>query len=351
MKTVKLLTALFFNLFVCIAVSAASGLPALGVFSVFSVTGALITQAPGTLNMAIQKEIWMNHIVENLFADNSFLSKAYAADMFVNSGRTVHIPNAGAPSNVVRNRTVKPATVSTRTDADLTFDLDEFTTDPIYIPHADTVELSYNKRESILRNDKAKLSEVVSEAFLFKWSPASANTIVTTGESVVAHTDAATGNRLKITKTDILKAMTRFNRDNVPAEQRYMLLDAVMYSQLLEDLTANESQAFHAGVDVKNGIVGKLYTFNIMVRSKALRYTSGTNPKEWTTNGASGDCAGALAWHVNSVCRALGEVKAYENEGDPTWYGDIYSFLVRCGGRLMRNDVKGVLGIVQAASA
>lgn len=350
MKLSKLFTALFFNVIVCLSISAATGLNPLALAAGGTVLSTLVKNVPGSLNMAIQKEIWMNSIIEGLFADNSFLSKAYNADMFVNSGRTVHIPNAGAPSNVVKNRTSKPASVSTRTDADLTFDLDEFTTDPIYIPQADTVELSYNKRESVLRQDKAKLQEVVSEAFLYKWSPASAGTIPTTGANVAAHTDSATGNRLKFVKANVLSAMTQFNKDNIPATDRYLLLDAVMYSQLLEDLTANESQAFHAGVDTKNGIVGKLFTFNVMVRSKALRYTSGGNPKEWTTGGAAGDNAGALAWHINSVCRALGEVKAYESEGDPTWYGDIYSFLVRAGGRLMRQDVKGVLAIVQAAA-
>ena len=46
--------------------------------------------------MAIQKEIWERAIVEDLFADNSFLSKAVNADMWVNAGKVVHIPQAGA---------------------------------------------------------------------------------------------------------------------------------------------------------------------------------------------------------------------------------------------------------------
>ena len=57
--------------------------------------------------------------------------------------------------------------------------------------------------------------------------------------------------------------------------------------------------------------------------------------------------AAALAWHEQSVCRALGKVKAFEKEGDPTYYGDIYSFLVRAGGRIMRKDLKGVAALVQ----
>jgi hypothetical protein len=75
--------------------------------------------------MAIQREIWERAIVEGLFADNSFLSKAYNADEYVNNGKVVHIPQAGAASSVSKNRTSKPATAKQRTDTDLTFTLAE----------------------------------------------------------------------------------------------------------------------------------------------------------------------------------------------------------------------------------
>lgn len=123
--------------------------------------------------MAITKEIWMNAIVEGLFADNTFLAKAFNADEFVIQGKTVHIPNAGAPSNVVKNRNTFPAIVKSRTDIDLIFDLDNYSTDPIKINLAETVELSYNKRESVIRTDRAKLQDVISEGILANWFPAS----------------------------------------------------------------------------------------------------------------------------------------------------------------------------------
>ncbi len=44
--------------------------------------------------MAIQKEIWEKSIVEGLFAPNSFLSKAFNADEYVEAGKIVHIPQA-----------------------------------------------------------------------------------------------------------------------------------------------------------------------------------------------------------------------------------------------------------------
>lgn len=300
--------------------------------------------------MAIQREIWMNAIVEGLVADNSFLSKAFNADEFVNQGRTVHIPNAGAASGVVKNRNSFPAEVKQRTDVDLTFNLDEYTTDPIRIPHADTVELSYNKRESVIRTDRAKLHEEVSEGVLHSWLPAVGNTIRTSGAAVGAHVPDATGDRKLLTKADVRRVMNAFNKKNVPQEGRYLMLDAEMYGQLLDSLTQNEAQAFHSAVDVKNGIVGKLDSFNIMMRSRVARYTTAGVEKDWSASGAATDVAAALAWHQNSVCRALGEIDVFEDEKSPTFYGDIYSFLLRAGGRPMRNGVEGVVAILQDAA-
>ena len=301
--------------------------------------------------MAIQKEIWERSIVEHLFADNSFMSKAFNANEFVNQGKIVHIPQAGAASKVAKDRTALPAEVKKRKDSDLTYTLGEFTTDPILIPHADTVELSYDKRESVLRQDKMVLFDEVAKDFIYNWSPATSHTISTSGEAQndgLPHS-TATGARKALTRQDVANLMLRFNRDNIPQEGRYLLLDAVMYSQLLNDLTSADAQAFHALADAKNGILGKFASFNIMMRSEAALYTS-SGPKSWSTTAAADDLGAALAWHEQSVVRALGEVKAYEKNGDPTYYGDIYSFLVRAGGRIRRSDNKGVWAIVQATA-
>lgn len=297
--------------------------------------------------MAIQKEIWTAAIVENLFASNSFLSKAFNADEYVNQGKTVHIPQAGAPSGVVKNRASLPATVSKRTDTDVTFVLDEYTTNPILILHADSVELSYDKRESVLRNDKLRLADEVALSFIDAWSPAATRCVETTGAEVDAYTPSATGKRKGLCKADVLTLMTKFNAEDIPQEGRYLLLDAYMYSQLLADLTRSESMAFLACADAANGIVGKLFGFNVMTRSTVALYDADKVKKAWSAEGAATDLAAALAWHEQSVCRALGEVEAFENEGDPTFYGDIYSFLVRAGGRILRSDSKGVAAIVQ----
>ena len=73
--------------------------------------------------MGVRKEIWQRTIIEGLFADESFLAKAVNDDVYVNEGKKVHIPNAGAPSGVAVDRSSLPAEVGTRTDVDVEYTL------------------------------------------------------------------------------------------------------------------------------------------------------------------------------------------------------------------------------------
>lgn len=302
--------------------------------------------------MAIQRELWQNTIIEGLFADNSFMSKAVNDDMYVNMGKKVHIPNAGAPSAVEIDRSSLPAEVKTRTDVDVEYSLNELTTDPIRIPHAETVELSYSKRNSVISQDRLQLIEKAAEQMLYNWAPDSTHFVRTSGtEKVTAHTKDATGERKALVKADVLALMTKFNADNIPQEGRYLLLDAYMYAQLLDDLTEGDQRAFFASADAQRGILGQLFSFNVMQRSQVLRYATGGTLTKWNVDGVSTDNAAGLAWQTNSLSRALGEVKMFDSTDNPLYYGDIYSFLIRVGGTIRRNDKKGVYALVQDAAS
>ena len=296
--------------------------------------------------MAVQKEIWQRTIVEGLFADNNFLSKAVNDDMYVNEGKKVHIPNAGAPSGVVLNRESLPASVNKRTDQDVEYTLGELTTNPILIPYADMVELSYNKRNSVIDQDRKEIIFQAAEAMLASWLPAAANRVRTTGTGVAAWTPSATGLRKKITPADVAALQLRMNQDNVPQTDRYLLLDANMYQQLLDGMTNTQAIGFFQAADVKRGIMGMLYGFEVMVRSTVYRFAVDGTLKAYSADGAATDLAGGLAWQRDSVSRALGEVVMFDQTNNPLYYGDVYSFLVRVGGAIRRFDKKGVYAIV-----
>ena len=302
--------------------------------------------------MALNISIWQTTLVENFYPDNSFASKSVDDSAFVHA-RKVIIPNAGAPSKVQKNRTVKPASVNQRTDNDLEYEIDELTTDPIYIPNIDTVELSYDKRTSIISNDREQLRNAAEENILERWGLGvpSKNVLFTTGTTERdAHTsETATGKRKCITKADLLKIMTRMDADNVPKEGRHILLDAYMYADLLENLSESDKWMFQNSADVQRGIVGKLWGLNVMTRSQVLRVKTDKSLLSWDQEAVAGEMAAALAWHDKSVSRAMGEVKMFDSTNNPMYYGDIYSFLLRTGGSVRRYDKKGVYLLAEAA--
>ena len=82
--------------------------------------------------MALQTQVWLKTLQENFFPDDSFVAKSEDDSQYV-SHKTVHVPNAGKPSGVKVNRTTKPASISERNDNELTYDIDELTTDPVHI--------------------------------------------------------------------------------------------------------------------------------------------------------------------------------------------------------------------------
>ncbi|MFQ3578525.1 MAG: hypothetical protein SNJ71_00110 [Bacteroidales bacterium] len=300
---------------------------------------------------ALDVEIWKNWIVDELFKNNQFLNYARSADEYVLQGKVVHIPQSGVASGVEENRSSLPATVSDRSDTDIVYVLDEFTSNPRLIKDADKI-LSYDKMSSCMGQDMNSLKQLVADKMLYLWAKdATAGMITrTTGATgAEAHTEGATGLRKVITTNDILKLATMFDVKNIPDADRYIMLDAIMYSQFVGQLSDVQYREFSRVLDVEKGIVGEMYGFQFLKRSTVLTATNAAIPdvKNINATGAATDNACAIAWHSFWVERAIGEVTIFESTNNPLYYGDIYSLLVRAGGRRLRADNKGVALLIQ----
>ena len=299
--------------------------------------------------MALNRQIWINDIVEGFWPDNSFISRSVDHSTYVNN-HTVHIPQAGSAPTVTKNRSEFPATIGTRIDSELTYDLDIYDVPPLRVQNLADVELSYDKRQSMLRQSKETLMQYVHLDILKKWVPSSPSTIVTTGAAAAAHVHStATGNRKAMTRAEVEKVKMLFDSQDVPAEGRTILLDAIMYNQLVNSLTDAEVVAFMHGADATRGVMGKFLGFDFLMRSSVLQTAAAGTLK--TGAAAATDCAAGLAWQKDSVSRALGEVQAYEDTKNPSYYGDIFSFAVRAGGTCIRSDKKGIALIYQGTPA
>lgn len=303
--------------------------------------------------MAITNEIWVKYIVDNLFKQNPHLSTCFREDDFVLGGAVVHIPQAGAKPTPVKNRSVFPATVISRTDTDIFYGLDVYDVPPTVIRNAEQAELSYQKMDSVYREQVAALAEILGDDIIYKWrAEAAANILRTTGTAVAAHLDSATGNRKKFTSADLKAARTRMNKLNIPKEGRYCLIESELLGQLQDDSTL-QARDFSGELDMKGGVITRLWGFEILERSTTLTYTNATPPvaKAIDAAGAATDNASAICYHRDAVAMAQGSIEFFEDLKNPAHYGDIYSANVRMGGRKRRTNGEGVVAIVQDASA
>lgn len=312
-----------------------------------------------SLMMAVQKEIWENDIEEQIFKDNSFVRLSFRADDFVN-GRAVHIPQSGGSGNVSKNRGTLPANVRKRTDADVIYIIDEYTTDPVLITNADTVELSYDKRNSVLGEDKNKLSQTVAEEMLYNWLndfttgtavplPAT-NFVYTTGKIVPATAPGATGYRFSASINDLQSASTLLRSQNRWFEgQMNSLASSNMQAQMFpaDSLTTATYMQSATEEERRKGFLMKAQGFGIMQRSTVVIVSAAGVIQPPGAATAVGDCEAILCWYTLAVETAYGTTKMFEQIGAPEYYGDLYSFLVRMGGRPRRADFLGLCLIVQ----
>lgn len=295
-------------------------------------------------------ETWAKYIIGRFWKDNEFLKNAYDDSDYVLQGRIVHVPQIGAKPTVTKNRTVFPATAVRRTDTDILYSLEEYSTDPTHIPNIDALHLSYSKQDSILGDHMSVMSELVADDMLQKWA-ANATVVYTTGGATAATVPAVTGQtgtRLGFHHSDLQKLMIKMNVDNIPKDgNRFVLIDDNMFDFFYSSLSETNAKDFSRYADAANGVIGKLHGFNIMTRSSVLQANNAGAIAALGASLGTTDKLASFAWHKNSVAFAIGDKMLFQDLKNPLYYGDIYSVLLMGGGRVRRGDGKGVYAILQ----
>jgi hypothetical protein len=303
--------------------------------------------------MAVQSEFWTNYIIDRLYKDNKFLNYCFSDDQYViggKKGKVVHINNPGTRPVVVKNRAVFPGVAVQRTDNDITYTLDAYTTDPTHIVAADVMEISYPKIESVFGDHAGYLVETVADDMILKWlaSIAAPQIIATTGAATAANNvTGQVGTRKVMIAADLKSCQKRMNLDNVDKNDRYAMLESNMLDELTESLNITASRDFSEAYDAKAGIVGELYGFKIMERSNVAIASSADAIAALGAAVGATDNVVSIAWQKNAVAKALGERKFFENKDDALYYGDVYSALLRAGGRRRRTDNVGVVALIK----
>lgn len=316
------------------------------------------------IKYGVEVEMWSDYIASNLFKGFEFVKRSFDASKYVLMGKVVHIPQVGQKPAVEKNRSVLPAVAVKRTDTDVVYAIDEFTTDPVIIEDAANVQLSYDKMDDVLGDHKGVLNETVCDTLLHTWAPSGATRITrSTGTLAAGNTylPSATGSRRAYTLKDLKNVQTLMSKAKVPKDGRVAVMTEDAWAQIEEDLRISNSRDFSRYNDAaegtlsnkaKEGSIGRLYGFDIYTTPSVVVYDNAATPvlKPYGALGAATDNDAILCWQERMIERAVGEIKFFGQEQAPLYYGDVYSALVRCGGRKRYDNQTGVYAIVQAAA-
>ena len=307
--------------------------------------------------MALPKELWLTTIQEQLFKNDEFLNTVGQDHSAYVNNRTVHIPQAGSNPTISKNLSVFPAPVGSRVDADLTYNIDLFYSQPIRIGIDETQYLSYDKRASVLNAHLKKMRNVIGNNTLYTWAAAGAANIVRTSGAVVstALAPSATGTRKALTLADFYNASSILDAQDLnPSDMRYALIPSSLYWQLLADTNITKSLEWGSNPVAPSGRVPMIAGITLLRRSSGVVYDNTGTPVIKTigdegvpTSPAATDNLAVQIFSESYVTKAIGAIDVYSLENDPAYYGNVLSITVAQGAAKMRTNSEGIVSIIQ----
>lgn len=308
--------------------------------------------------MSLNKELWRQTIEEQLFKNDEFLNVVGLDHSSYVNNRTVHIPQAGSNPTISKNLSVFPVAVGSRTDADLTYNVDLFYSQPIRVGVDETQYLSYDKRSSVLSSHLKKMRNVMGNNTLYNWAGGvpSASIIRTTGSAVgSALAPSATGTRKVPTLADFYNANNILDAQDLnPSDTRYAIVPSSMYWQLINDSNISKYLEWGASPVAPSGKVPTIAGITLLKRSTVTVWDNTGTPVIKTVNDegtpsspATSDNLGILIISESYVSKALGAIEVFTEDKNPTYFGDIMSVSVAHGASKMRTGGEGLVALVQ----
>lgn len=348
--------------------AATCGVLLLGVvYNIYTFVGR--KRLKGLLFEGLQKEIWTDHIEEEIRKDNTFMKfSKKVPEQSLLGGRVVHIQQSGGSGNVIKNRQTLPAKTRKRNDSDLVYLLNDFTTDPVVIPFTEEKELSAEYRNSVLGEDRDNLVENVAENLIVDWLQSDAYSsyaaskltdqngavLESTGADGEQNNHSGDAARKLSTINDLQRMRKAFKDDDRWFENKmYALLtpqqeiemfpaDNLITATYMQNVTEEER---------RSGIMYKAQGWKLMSRSSVAHLAAdGTLKLPGEALVATDDMA-SMFWYEGAVEHTVGAIEPFFKHRDPNNYGDVFSFLIYSGGRARRADYKGIKLLKQAKTA
>lgn len=335
----------------------------------------------------VRVKIFSRDLQKNLFPNNAFYkrSKKDGASM----AQSIDIPQAQTQASAVIGNVqigydasgnnlddADKLTVLKRINTLLNYANQNFFVPPIVIDkNNQDGELSYAKQVEIREEMALELNTVVANYAAVKWAPSIAGNMVKTSGTATRVGQVVGGYAGNVKRTayaDILEVKKRFQKMNLPAGKIFALPTPEFWEDILLIPEFADYNKTGLVAMAKDGVIGSwlgiqwmearhndkinaniLYDEAVPAVPVKIDYVDavvdGRTVKVITPNATT--VSGCLFWHEKMVRRSEGNVNVYFDPNNAEYQADILSSNVRFGASNGRADEKGIIALVETATA
>lgn len=283
--------------------------PAYGVVSGAVVPVALGNFMPtGALCVGVYTEVWTGELIKRLNAGlvASFLNGIpdYSAKV---DNEIIHLVDVGGDPDVLINNTTYPIPIQDLSESDIPIGLDKFQTKATRVTDDQLYAISYDKFNTDVERHGNAITTVKYKKAIHALAPYS-NTEKTPVIKTSGETDAS--GRRKITRKDIIALKAKFDKAEIPADGRRLVLCTDHANDLLEDDQKFREQYYN----YTTGKVMNMYGFEIHEFVNCPNFTKEGVKVPYSTKPAATDMQASVAFYAPRMFRAQGTTKMYYNE-------------------------------------
>jgi len=261
-----------------------------------------------------------------IFGQAGVINRDYEGDV-AESGDTVHIGSLAAPtiSTYTKNVTVIDPQTLTTTDQTLVIDQSKY-----FAFEVDDVDKRQVKAGGQLLNKAASDSAYglsdIADVFLAGLMTANAGNVIAAGDA--ATPDAA----YKV----VLALKVKLDKAKIPTTGRFLIVAPEFHSLLLQDARFTDASKYaDGGSTIRNGEVGRVLGFNVMVTLNSPAGTAGTAGEVSNFVVAGHSMATTFAEQINKI-------EAYRPQGS---FADAIKGLHLYGAKVVRPEALAVMDV------
>lgn len=269
----------------------------------------------------LNKQVWVNQILEGFYPDSSFLKYVKDLSSLVEND-VINIAEAGVDPTVIINNTTYPIPVALRVDKPIAIELDKFETENTVVIRPEVIEYSYEQLESVIRGHRASLRTKTASKAAHAYAPAK-NSKYT---PLIKTTGAAYRNRKRLQFSDIIELKSSFDLTDTPLESRYL----VLAPQHVTDLLLEDVKLFKDLTNLKDGVPFNFAGFSMLQTSITPKYKFKDDKVGYEKiafeDKIQSDNFCSFAFQADEVMKADGELYMYTQIDDPKMRGTIIGF-------------------------